>query len=165
VPWLRRLVVGLSPRRPGSLHVRFVVDRVALGQVFFPRGLRFLVSITPPSPSVLVYHLGDEHHARWWPQFRDIASPHLHEQQQQQTATNRLDLWVVLCDGVRAFGSVCKEVGLEINSEKSRNMLMSRCKKAGQKHSIKIGNMSSEDVVQFKYLGSSLANQNCMNRA
>ena len=38
VPWLRRLVAGLSPRRPGfdpgPVHVRFVVDKVALGQVF-----------------------------------------------------------------------------------------------------------------------------------
>jgi hypothetical protein len=40
VPWLRRLVPGLSPRRPGfdprSVHVRFVMDSVALGQVFSP---------------------------------------------------------------------------------------------------------------------------------
>jgi hypothetical protein len=39
VPWLRRLVAGLSPRRPGfnpeSVHVGFVVDKVALRQVFF----------------------------------------------------------------------------------------------------------------------------------
>ena len=38
VSWLRRLVAGLSPRRPGfdpgSVHVGFVVDKVALGQVF-----------------------------------------------------------------------------------------------------------------------------------
>jgi hypothetical protein len=44
VPWLRRLVAGLSPRRPGldpgSVYVRFVVDKVALGQVF-PQVLRF----------------------------------------------------------------------------------------------------------------------------
>jgi hypothetical protein len=44
VPWLRRLVAGLSPRRsgfdPGSVHVGFVVDNMALGQVF-PRVLRF----------------------------------------------------------------------------------------------------------------------------
>jgi hypothetical protein len=37
VPLLRRLVAGLSPRRPGftpvSVHVGFVVDKVALGQV------------------------------------------------------------------------------------------------------------------------------------
>ena len=38
VPWLRRLVAGLLPRSPGfdagSVHVGFVVNRVALGQVF-----------------------------------------------------------------------------------------------------------------------------------
>jgi hypothetical protein len=38
VPWLRRLVTGLPPRRPGfdprSIHVRFLVDKVVLGQVF-----------------------------------------------------------------------------------------------------------------------------------
>jgi hypothetical protein len=40
MPWLRQLVAGLSPRRPGldpgSVHVGFVVDKVVLGQVFFP---------------------------------------------------------------------------------------------------------------------------------
>jgi hypothetical protein len=44
VPWLRRLVTGLPPQRPGfdpgSVHVGFVVDEVALGQVS-PRVLRF----------------------------------------------------------------------------------------------------------------------------
>jgi hypothetical protein len=44
VPWLRRLAAGLPPRRPGfdlgSVHVGFVVDKVALGQVFL-RVLRF----------------------------------------------------------------------------------------------------------------------------
>jgi len=36
--WLRRLVGGLSPLRPwfspGLVHVRFVVDQVAPGEVF-----------------------------------------------------------------------------------------------------------------------------------
>jgi hypothetical protein len=45
VPWLKWLVAGLSPRRPGfaagSIHVGFVVDKVALEQVFL-RVLRFL---------------------------------------------------------------------------------------------------------------------------
>jgi hypothetical protein len=40
VPWLRRLVAGLSQCRPGfdsgSVYVGFVVDKVALGQVFPP---------------------------------------------------------------------------------------------------------------------------------
>jgi hypothetical protein len=38
VPWLRRLVAGLAPRKPGldprSFPVRFVVNKVALRQVF-----------------------------------------------------------------------------------------------------------------------------------
>jgi hypothetical protein len=55
VPWLRRLVAGLPLRRPGldpgSVHVGFVVDKAALGQVF-PRVLRFSpVNIIP-----LVFH-------------------------------------------------------------------------------------------------------------
>ena len=52
VPWLRRLVAGLSPRKPGfdpvSVYVGFVVEKVALGQVF-PRVLRFYpVNLIPP---------------------------------------------------------------------------------------------------------------------
>jgi hypothetical protein len=38
---------------------------------------------------------------------------------------------------------------------------MSR-KKAGQKHSIKIANRSFEGVAEFKYLGTTPADQNCM---
>jgi hypothetical protein len=53
VPWLRSLVAGLSPRRPwfvpGSIHVGFVVDEVALRQGFL-RVFRFSpASIIPPS--------------------------------------------------------------------------------------------------------------------
>jgi hypothetical protein len=64
VQWLRQLVAGLLPLRPGfalaSVHVGFVVDKVALGQVFL-RVLRFPpVSIILPELSILIYHLGDE---------------------------------------------------------------------------------------------------------
>jgi hypothetical protein len=54
-----------------------------------------------------------------------------------------------------------KEVGLEVNSEKTKYMLMS-CKKAGQKHGIKIANRSFEVVAKFQYLGTTLTDQNCM---
>jgi hypothetical protein len=40
-----------------------------------------------------------------------------------------------------------KEVGLEVNPENTKYMLMSRSQKTGQKHSMKIGNMSFEDVT------------------
>jgi hypothetical protein len=47
------IVTGLSPRRPGfaprSIHVGFVVDKVALGQVFLRVLRSSLVNIIRPS--------------------------------------------------------------------------------------------------------------------
>jgi hypothetical protein len=45
-----------------------------------------------------------------------------------------------------------KEVGLELNAEKTKHMLLSHHKKAGQNHDIKAANRSFENVAQFKYL-------------
>jgi hypothetical protein len=49
VSWLKRLIAGLSQQRhgfdPGSVHVGFVVDKVALGQVF-PENFGFPLSIS-----------------------------------------------------------------------------------------------------------------------
>jgi hypothetical protein len=56
-----------------------------------------------------------------------------------------------------------KEVGLEVNPEKTKHMLMSRYQKTGQKHSIQIANRSFEGVAKFKYLGTILTDQNCIN--
>jgi hypothetical protein len=55
------------------------------------------------------------------------------------------------------------EVGLEVNPEKTKCMLMSRFQKEGQKHSIKIGNRSFEDVAKFRYLGTTPTDQKCMH--
>jgi hypothetical protein len=56
-----------------------------------------------------------------------------------------------------------KEVGLEVNSEKTKYMLMSR-KKAGQRQSIKIANRTFEGVAKFKYLRTTLTDQNCIKK-
>jgi hypothetical protein len=46
-----------------------------------------------------------------------------------------------------------KEVGLEINVEKTKYMLLSRDQNVGQNRDIKIANRSFENVSQLKYLG------------
>jgi hypothetical protein len=83
---LKPLVTGLSPRRPGfapgSVHMGFVVVRVAMGQDLLRVTLFSPVNIIPLWFSIFMYHLGDEQQANRWLQFRDILSPHRHEQQE-----------------------------------------------------------------------------------
>jgi hypothetical protein len=58
-----------------------------------------------------------------------------------------------------AFACLHK-VGLEINVEKTKYMLLSRHQTAGQNRDIKRANRSFENVSQFKYLGTTVINQN-----
>jgi hypothetical protein len=53
-----------------------------------------------------------------------------------------------------------KEVGLEINIEKTKYMLLSSHQNVGQNQDIKIANRLFENVSQFKYLGMTVTNQN-----
>jgi hypothetical protein len=53
-----------------------------------------------------------------------------------------------------------KEIGLEVNADKYKYMVMSRDQTAGRSHSMKIGNSSFEMVKECKYLGEILTNQN-----
>ena len=53
-----------------------------------------------------------------------------------------------------------KETGLEVNTDKTKYMVMSRDQNAGQSHSVKYDNSSLERVEKFKYLGTTLTNQN-----
>jgi hypothetical protein len=47
---------------------------------------------------------------------------------------------------------VSKEIGLEVNVENSKYMVMSRDQNAGQNHNIKTDNIFFQRVEQFKYL-------------
>jgi hypothetical protein len=53
-----------------------------------------------------------------------------------------------------------KDIGLEINAEKTKYMIMSRYPNSGQNQNIRIANESFENVATFKYLGTTLTNQN-----
>jgi hypothetical protein len=79
VSWLRRLVTGLSQQSPGfvpgTFLVGFVVDSVALGQVFSE-----FFGLPCQYYSTVVIHThtlsGDEQYVRQWQQFRDAVSHH-----------------------------------------------------------------------------------------
>jgi hypothetical protein len=53
-----------------------------------------------------------------------------------------------------------KEAGLEVNTEKTKYMLLSRHQNAGQTHDIKIGNRCFGNVEQFRCLDTTITNQN-----
>jgi hypothetical protein len=53
-----------------------------------------------------------------------------------------------------------KKVGLEVNVEKNKYMLVSCNQNADQRGNIRIGNRSFENVSHFKYLGKTSTNQN-----
>jgi hypothetical protein len=53
-----------------------------------------------------------------------------------------------------------KGICLEIHVEKIKCMLLSRHQNVGQNRDIKIANWSSGNMSQFKYLGTTVTNQN-----
>jgi hypothetical protein len=46
------------------------------------------------------------------------------------------------------------------NAEKTKSIVMSHDMNAGQNHNVKFNNKSFERMEQFKYLGTTLTNQN-----
>jgi hypothetical protein len=49
-----------------------------------------------------------------------------------------------------------KEIGLEVNADITKYMVMSQDRNAGRGHSVKIDNSSIERMEKFKYLGTVL---------
>jgi hypothetical protein len=52
-----------------------------------------------------------------------------------------------------------KEIGLEVNADKTKYMVLSRDQNAGRSHNMKSENRSFERVEDFKNLGTTLTNQ------
>jgi len=63
-------------------------------------------------------------------------------------------------ENAEALVVASKEIGLEVNADKTKYMVMSRDQNAGRSHNIKIDNSSFERVEEFKYLRTTLTNQN-----
>jgi hypothetical protein len=53
-----------------------------------------------------------------------------------------------------------KEIGLEVNADKTKYLVMSRDQNGGRSHGMKIDNSSFEGVEEFKYVGTTLTIQN-----
>ena len=54
----------------------------------------------------------------------------------------------------------CNEIGLAVNADTTKYMVMSRGQNAGRSHNIRIDNNPFERLEQFKYLGITLTNGN-----
>jgi hypothetical protein len=62
----------------------------------------------------------------------------------------------------QALIDASKEVGLEVNAEKTKYVFLPRHQNAGQNRDINIGNRCFSNVTQFKYFGMAPTNQNFM---
>jgi hypothetical protein len=63
-------------------------------------------------------------------------------------------------ENAEALVVATKEIGLEVNADKTKYMAMSRNRNAGRDDSVKIDNSSIERVENFRYLGTMLKDQN-----
>ena len=57
-----------------------------------------------------------------------------------------------------------KEIGLEVNAVKTKYVVMSRDRNAGRGYRVKTDNSSIERVEEFKYLGTTLTEQNSIRK-
>ena len=66
----------------------------------------------------------------------------------------------ILKENAEALVAATREIGLEVSADKIKYMVMSRDQNAGKNHSVRIDNSTFERVEDFKYLGTTLTNQN-----
>ena len=65
-----------------------------------------------------------------------------------------------LKENAEALVAATREIGLEVSADKTKYMVMSRDQNAGRIHSVRVDNSTFERVEDFKYLGTTLTNQN-----
>ena len=65
-----------------------------------------------------------------------------------------------LKENAEASVAATREIGLEINADETKYMVMSRDQNVGRNHSVRFDNSTFERMEEFKYLGTTLTNQN-----
>ena len=65
-----------------------------------------------------------------------------------------------LKENTEALVAATREIGLEVSADKTNYMVMSRDQNAGRIHSVRIDNSTFDRVEDFKYLGTTLRNEN-----
>jgi len=65
-----------------------------------------------------------------------------------------------LKENAEALVAATREIGLGVSADKTKYMVMSREQDAGRIQSVRIDNITFERVEEFKYLGTTLTNQN-----
>jgi len=63
-------------------------------------------------------------------------------------------------ENAEALVVAAREIGLEVSADKTKYMAMSRDQNAGRIDSVRTDNSTFERVEEFKYLGTTLTNQN-----
>jgi len=63
---------------------------------------------------------------------------------------------------LEALAFSIEETGIEVNADKTKQMVTSRDQDLGRNHSVDIDNSSFERAEEFKYLGTTLTNQNSL---
>ena len=69
-----------------------------------------------------------------------------------------------LKENAEALVAAAREIGLEVNADKTKYLVMSRDQNAGRIHSVRTDNSTFERVGEFKYLGTTLTNQNLLRK-
>jgi len=65
-----------------------------------------------------------------------------------------------LKENAEGLVAATREIGLEVSADKTKYMVMSRDQNAGRIHSVRIDNSTFKIVEEFKYLGTTLTNEN-----
>ena len=71
-----------------------------------------------------------------------------------------MEAYILLHKNTAALVTASKETDLEVNAEKTKNMVKFQDQQAGKNHNIKTVNKTFQWVEQFRYLGTTLKNQN-----